>query len=176
MGRAGGPESDAQVFPSSPCPVCLVNQWWLNWGRSTDTTEWKWGGKNTHSVSTCMNSAWLCDKANYNVLSELPDGWTKLSLSTRAASLEKTLMLGKMENRRRRGRQRVSGWMASPTRRTWVWPNTRRRWRTGKPRMLHFTRSQRVRHYLATEQQKQKHHTDKYVPQTEPVSLLVFFF
>ena len=29
---------------------------------------------------------------------------------------------------------------------------------------------------LATEQQKQKHHTDKYVPQTEPVSLLVFFF
>ena len=42
--------------------------------------------------------------------------------------------------------------------------------------MLHFTGSQRVRPYLAPEQQKQKHHTDKYVPQTEPVSLLVFFF
>jgi len=33
----------------------------------------------------------------------------------RADSFGKTLMLGKIEGRRRRGRQRMSGWMASST-------------------------------------------------------------
>ena len=33
-------------------------------------------------------------------------------------SLEKTLMLGKIESRRRRGQQRMNGWMASMTRST----------------------------------------------------------
>ena len=32
-----------------------------------------------------------------------------------ADSLKKTLMLGKIEGGRRRGRRRMSGWMASPT-------------------------------------------------------------
>ena len=36
-------------------------------------------------------------------------------LMQRADSLEKTLMLGKIESRRRRGRQRQDGWMASLT-------------------------------------------------------------
>ena len=36
-------------------------------------------------------------------------------LMRRADSLEKTLMLGKIEGGRRRGRQRRDGWMASPT-------------------------------------------------------------
>jgi len=37
-------------------------------------------------------------------------------LMRRTDSLEKTLMLGKIEGRRRRGRQRMrNGWMASPT-------------------------------------------------------------
>ena len=35
----------------------------------------------------------------------------------RADSFEKTLTLGKIEGRRRRG----DGWMASPTQWTWVW-------------------------------------------------------
>ena len=34
-------------------------------------------------------------------------------LMQRADSLEKTLILGKVEGRRRRGRQRMSGWMVS---------------------------------------------------------------
>ena len=43
----------------------------------------------------------------------------------RADSFEKTLMLGKIEGRRRRGWQRMRWWcwMASPTRWTWVWVN-----------------------------------------------------
>ena len=37
-------------------------------------------------------------------------------LMQRADWFKKTLMLGKIEGRRRRGRQRMDGWMASPTR------------------------------------------------------------
>ena len=44
-------------------------------------------------------------------------------LMCKADSLEKTLMLGKPEGGRRRGQQRMSGWMTSPTQWTWVWAN-----------------------------------------------------
>ena len=47
------------------------------------------------------------------------------------------------------------GWMASPTHWTWVWANSRRQWRTGKPGVLQFMGSQRVRHNVATEEQQQ---------------------
>ena len=43
------------------------------------------------------------------------------------------------------------GWMASPTRWTWVWVNSRSWWWTGRPGMLRFTGSQRVRHDWMTE-------------------------
>ena len=43
------------------------------------------------------------------------------------------------------------GWMASPTRCTWVWVNSRSWWWTGMPGMLWFMGSQRVRHDWATE-------------------------
>ena len=42
-------------------------------------------------------------------------------------------------------------WMASPTRWTWVWVNSGSWWWTGKPGMLGFMGSQRVRHDWATE-------------------------
>ena len=43
------------------------------------------------------------------------------------------------------------GWMASPTRWTWVWVNSGSWWRTGRPGMLRFMGSQRFRHSWATE-------------------------
>ena len=43
------------------------------------------------------------------------------------------------------------GWMASPTRWTWVWVNSGRWWWTGRPVMLWFMGSQRVGHDWATE-------------------------
>ena len=46
------------------------------------------------------------------------------------------------------------GWMASPTWWTWIWVDSRNWWWTGRPGMLHFMRSQRVRHDLVTEQQQ----------------------
>ena len=43
------------------------------------------------------------------------------------------------------------GWMASPTRWTWVWVNSGRWWWTGRPGVLRFMGSQRVGHNWATE-------------------------
>ena len=98
-------------------------------------------------------------------------------LMQRADSLEKTLMLGKIEGRRRRDHQRMrwldgiadsvdmslsrlqdmvkdkgwDGWMASPTQWTWVWASSRTWWRTEEPGVLHSMGSQRVGHNWATE-------------------------
>ena len=46
------------------------------------------------------------------------------------------------------------GWMASPTRWAWVWVNSWSWWWKGRPGMLRFMGSQRVRHDWATEQQR----------------------
>ena len=43
------------------------------------------------------------------------------------------------------------GWMASLTRWTWVWVNSGSWWWTGRPGVLRFMGSQRVRHDWATE-------------------------
>ena len=45
------------------------------------------------------------------------------------------------------------GWMASPTRCTWVWVSSTSCWQTGKPSVLQSIGLQRVRHNWATEQQ-----------------------
>ena len=66
-----------------------------------------------------------------------------------ADSFETTLMLGKIEGRRRRGWQRMR-WMASPVQWTWVWVNSGHWWWTGRPGVLWFVGSQRVRHDWAT--------------------------
>ena len=57
-------------------------------------------------------------------------------LNRRADSVEKTLMLGKTEGRRRRGQQRWDGWMVSQTQWTWIWASFGSWWWTGKPGML----------------------------------------
>ena len=53
--------------------------------------------------------------------------------------------------RRRRGDRGWDGWMASPTRWTWVWVNSDSWWWTGRPGVLQFMGSQRVGHDWATE-------------------------
>ena len=68
----------------------------------------------------------------------------------RVDSLEKTLMLGGID--RGEGDDRGwDGWMASPTRWTWVCVNSGRWWWTGRPGVLRFMGSQKVRHDSATE-------------------------
>ena len=68
--------------------------------------------------------------------------------------LEKSLMQGKIEGRRRRDNRAWDGWMASSTRWTWVWANSRRWWWTRKTDVLQFMRSQIVGHDWVAEQQQ----------------------
>ena len=66
-------------------------------------------------------------------------------------SLEKTLVLGKIEGRRRRDDRGWDGWMASLTRWTWVWVSSGSWLWTGKPGVLQSMGSQRVGLDWATE-------------------------
>ena len=102
-------------------------------------------------------------RSNQSILKEISPGcflegmMLKLKLQYfghllwRADSLEKTLMLGGIGGRRRRDDRRWNGWMASLTQWTWVWVNSGSWWRTGRPGVLRFMESQRVRHDWATE-------------------------
>ena len=106
---------------------------------------------------------WTTRRSNQSILKEISSEYSleglmlKLKLQYsghlmwRTDSLEKTLMLGKTEGRRRRGQQRMRGWMASLTRWTWVWVNSGSWWWTGRPGVLRFMESQRVGHDWATE-------------------------
>jgi len=73
-------------------------------------------------------------------------------LMWRTDSLERTLMLGKIEGRRRREQQRIR-WlgMASPTQSTSVWANSRRWWRARKAGVLQSMGLQRAGHNLVAE-------------------------
>ena len=65
-------------------------------------------------------------------------------------NIEKTLMLGKIEGRRRGDDRGWDGWMASPTRWMWVWVNSGSWWWTRRPGMLRFmgSHSQTLLSYL----------------------------
>ena len=76
-------------------------------------------------------------------------------LMGRTDLLEKTLMPGKIEGRKRGDNRGCGGWIASQTQWTWIWTNSMRQWRTGEPGMLQSMRSQRVGHDLLTEQKLQ---------------------
>ena len=75
-------------------------------------------------------------------------------LMQRADSLEKTLMLGKIEGRRRRGRQRMRWLDGIIDSMDMSLSKLQRQWRTGKPGVLQSMDSQRVKHDWATEQQR----------------------
>ena len=81
-------------------------------------------------------------------------------LMWRANSLEKTLMLGRIEGKRRRGRQRMKQ-LDNITQWTWIWANSRRWWRTGRPGLLLFVGLQRVWPDWATEHQQQSKSSDR---------------
>ena len=93
-------------------------------------------------------------------------------------SLEKTLMLGKIEGERKRGRQRMRWLDGITTQRTWVWVNSRSWWWTGRPVMMQSMGSQRVRHNWGTELNWTCHtstwvsHGCTCVPHPEPPSQL----
>ena len=106
---------------------------------------------------------WTARRSNQSILKETSPEYSleglmlKLKLQYfghlmwRTDSLEKTLMLGKIEGRRKRGQQGWNGWMVSLTWWTWVWINSGSWWWTGRPGMLQSMGLQRVRQEWATE-------------------------
>ena len=93
--------------------------------RRTDAFElWCW--------RRLLRVPWTARRSNQSILKEISPGCSlegpmlKLKLQYfghfmwRADSLEKTLILGGIRGRRRRGQQRRDGWIALPTRWTWV--------------------------------------------------------
>ena len=107
---------------------------------------------------------WTARRSNKSIVKEISPGCSleglmlKLKLQyfghlmRRVDSLEKTLMLGGIGGRRRRGRQRMSWLDGIMTQWTWVWVNSGSWWWTGRPAgVLRFMGSQRFRHDWATE-------------------------
>ena len=98
---------------------------------------------------------WTARTSNQSILKEISPGFSleglmlKLKLQyfgylmRRVDSLEKTLMLGGIGGRRRRGWQRMRWLDASRTQWTWVWVNSGSWWWTGRPGMLQSMESQR---------------------------------
>ena len=96
---------------------------------------------------------WTARRSNLSILKEINPEYSmeglKLKLQYfghlmwRAGSLEKTLMLGVDD----RG---WDGWMASLIQWAWVWVNSGSWWWTGRPDLLLFMGSQRVRHNWVT--------------------------
>ena len=72
----------------------------------------------------------------------------------RTDSLEKILILGKIEGRRRRGEQRMRWLEGSPTGWTWIWVSSRIWWWTGRPGLLQSLGWERVGHDWVTEQKQ----------------------
>ena len=145
----------ATVFPvvmygCESCTVKKAEHWRI------DTFDlWCW--------RRLLRVTWTARRSNQSILKEISPGCSleglmlKLQLQyfghlmQRVDSLEKTWCwegLGVGGEGDDRG---WDGWMASMTRWTWVWVNSGSWWWTGRPGMLQFMGSPRVRHHWATE-------------------------
>ena len=123
-----------------------VGHYWmteLNWTECTDVSQtikkaehqrtdvlelWCW--------RRLLKFPWTSGRSNQSILKEINPEYSfeglmvKLKLQYfghlmwRADSLGNTLFLGKIEGMRRRGQQKIDGWMASLTQWTWVWTNS----------------------------------------------------
>jgi len=106
---------------------------------------------------------WMARRSNQSILKEISPEYSveglmlqlKLQyfghLMQRTDSFEKNLTLGKIEAGGEGDDRGWDGWMASPTRWTWVWINSGSWWWTGRPGLLQSMELQRVGNDWATE-------------------------
>ena len=106
---------------------------------------------------------WIARGSNQSILKEISPEYLLVALMLklklqyfghlmwRTDSLEKILILGKIEGRRRRGEQRMRWLDGSPTGWTWVWVSSRIWWWTGRPGLLQSLGWERVGHDWVTE-------------------------
>ena len=110
-----------------------------------------------------LRVAWTARRSSQSILKEVSPDYSleglilKLKLQYfghliwRTDSLEKTLMLGKIEGGGEGDDRGWDGWMASLTQWTWVWVRCGSWWWTERPGVLQSMGSQRVGHDWATE-------------------------
>ena len=134
---------------------------WENW-TIKKAEHWRIDAFELWCWRRLLRVPWTARRSNQSILKEISPGCSleglmlKLKLQyfghlmQRTDSLEKTLMLGKIEGRRRRGQRRRRGLDGSPTRWTWVWVNSESWWWTGRPGVLQLMGSQRVGHDWVT--------------------------
>ena len=120
------------------------------------------GQDRTQKVWTLPSRSWPFSRIKSSTgssgfLNSSPNLMLKLKLQyfghlmQRTDSLEKSLMLGKIEGWRRSGERVWDCWMASLTQWTWVWINSGSWWWTGRPGVLQSMGSQRVERDWTTE-------------------------
>ena len=131
--------------------------WVKDWNRDQRNFMW-------HTKDRCwrrlLRVPWTAKRSNQSILKEINPEYSlgrlmlKLQyighLVPRADSLEKTLMLGKIEGRGEGGGREKDGWIAWLTRWTWIWRNSE-----GQGSLvLQSMELQRIGHDLAAEQQQ----------------------
>ena len=106
---------------------------------------------------------WTARRSNQSILKEISSEYSveglmlKLKLQyfghlmRRTDSLKKPWCWERLKAGGERDDRGWDGWMASPTRWTWVWASSGSWWWTGKPGVLQSMRSQRAGHNWATE-------------------------
>ena len=129
------PHSQSYGFSSSHVQMCELDHkegWALkNWFFWTIVLE-----KTLESALDSMEVKSVCSKGNQSwIFIGRTDAEAAIlcHLMSRANLLEKTLMLGKIEGKKKGVIRKGDSVMASSTQWTWVWENSGRWWRRGKP-------------------------------------------
>ena len=125
--------------------------------------HWRIGAFELWCRRRLLRVPWTPMRSNQSILKKISPEYSlealmlKLKLQyfghliRRTDSFEKTLMLGKIEPRGEGDDRGGDGWMASPTRWTWVWASSGFWWWTGRPGVLQPMGLQRVGHDWVTE-------------------------
>ena len=133
------------------CVISLATNWvpknWCFW---------------TVVLQMTLRVPWTARRSNQSILRETSPGCSgglmlKLNSNTLATSCEELTHCKRpwcwegLGAGREGGDRGWDGWIASPTRCTWVWVNSGSWWWTGRPGVLWFMGWQRVRHDWVTE-------------------------